>query len=189
MSQKETRPATNEADRQITTTAATGLSDQSRLCTQHSGATSSPNTAVCPSACRVCQSEYKQRWYRKNRDRILAHQRQYRAANLGIVWLKHYRERERRYGLSLPADLITPQDLTRLYGDACFYNPNHPFEVIDHVIPVRAGGPHQLWNVVPACRGCNASKRWGSDQVLIKRFDEDRARDAGNGPSDAASAT
>jgi 5-methylcytosine-specific restriction endonuclease McrA len=189
MSQKEIRPATNEADCQNTTATTTTLSDQSRLCAQHGGATSSPDAAVNASACRVCQAEYKHRWYWKNRDRILAHQRQYRAANLGIVWLNHYRERERRYGLTLPANLITPQDLISRYGDACYYNPNHPFEVIDHVIPIRAGGPHQLWNVVPCCRGCDAAKRWGSDRVLIKRFDEDRARDAGTGPSDATSAT
>jgi 5-methylcytosine-specific restriction endonuclease McrA len=188
MSQKETRLAINETGTPITTATTTTLLDQSRLCAQHGGA-AAPDTAINASACRVCQAEYKHRWYWKNRDRILAHQRQYRTANLGIVWLNHYRERERRYGLTLPANLITPQGLISRYGDACFYNPNHPFEVIDHVVPVRAGGPHQLGNVVPACRSCNASKRWGSDRVLIKRFDEDRARDAEIGPSDAASAT
>ncbi|WP_211833247.1 HNH endonuclease signature motif containing protein [Streptomyces asiaticus] len=29
---------------------------------------------------------------------------------------------------------------------------------VDHVIPLAAGGVHELWNLAPACRPCNQGK-------------------------------
>lgn len=181
MSQKEIRPAANGTDTQPITTST--ISERWKLCTQHGG------TGDRRSACKVCQAQYKHQWYEKNRDRILAHQRQYRAANLGIVWANHHRERARRYGYTLITDLITPEDVTRRWGDRCFHCKTGAFEEIDHLIPVRAGGHHQLGNVVPCCRACNIKKRWGTDVLWIRRFHEGRARKAENGLSDAASRT
>ncbi len=188
MRKKETRLARNETGTH-TTTAASSLSERSRVCSQCGRLTTDAEMAPQRMICQTCLAENKSRWYRQNRDQVLPRQARYRAANPGIASAKHYRERARRYGLPVVADLITNEDLISRYGDACYYNSEHPFEVSDHRIPVRAGGPHQLWNVVPCCRDCNAAKKWGSDRVWIQLFDKERARDAGKGPSDAASAT
>lgn len=178
MSQKEIRPAGNGTDTRSITTSSS--SERWKLCTQHGG------TTERRSGCKVCQSQYKRQWYRNNRDRVLAQQRQYRAANLGVVWAKHHRERARRYGLILITDLITPEDVIRRWGDRCIYCETGAFEEIDHIIPVRVGGHHQLWNVVPCCRACNIKKRWSIDFLLIRWFHDINGRDADNGPSDAA---
>lgn len=34
-----------------------------------------------------------------------------------------------------------------------------PYEAMDHVIPLAAGGPHSRDNVAPACTRCNTAKR------------------------------
>ncbi|MGC0144464.1 HNH endonuclease signature motif containing protein [Pseudactinotalea sp. Z1732] len=44
------------------------------------------------------------------------------------------------------------------YGGVCWICREVPYEELDHVKPVKAGGPHMLANLRPACRSCNASK-------------------------------
>lgn len=176
MNKKGIRPAANGTDTKSISPCT--ISGRWKLCAQHGG------TGLTRSACKVCQSQYKRKWYRNNRESILAQQREYRAANIGIVWAKHHRERARRYGLDLITDLITPEDVIRRWGNRCVYCPTGAFEEIDHVIPVRAGGHHQLWNVVPCCRACNIKKRWGNDLLWFRWFRTAHAQDVQTGPSE-----
>lgn len=39
----------------------------------------------------------------------------------------------------------------------------------DHVVPLSAGGPHHIDNVVPACKSCNSRKRTQSLVVWLAR--------------------
>jgi len=41
---------------------------------------------------------------------------------------------------------------------------------LDHVIPLSKGGPTEEWNLVPACRRCNSTKRDHSEETLRKRL-------------------
>src|SRR5690606_19457994 len=42
-------------------------------------------------------------------------------------------------------------------GRGCIWR-TAPYEELDHVKPIKVGGPHILANLRPACRSCNASK-------------------------------
>lgn len=44
------------------------------------------------------------------------------------------------------------------YGGLCWICRRRPWEHIDHVKPLAAGGPHILSNLRPACAPCNQSK-------------------------------
>jgi hypothetical protein len=64
------------------------------------------------------------------------------------------------------------------FGHRCAYcrcTCPYPNELeIEHVIPISAGGAHDLSNIVPACNACNQSKRsadafgWYSQQFFFK---------------------
>lgn len=174
MSKEEIRPAANGTD--TTTTTTPTASEPSRVCSQCGQLTAIADMSPKRTICKDCRAEYERRW---------------RAANPGRGWMKDHRRRKRAYGLHhIVTEYLTPEDIVAHWGDACFYNANHPFEVIDHVIPVRAGGPHQIWNVVASCHSCNAKKRWTTDQAWIEwRLGMDSSGNPENGPSDAASAT
>ena len=189
MRKKETRLDANETGTPITTCATT-LSGQSRVCSQCGRLSAAGDMAPKRSICKGCLSENKRRWYADNKTRVSAQQLQYRAANPGRVWAKHHRARARRFGLDLVTDHVTRQEIVARWGDRCVYCKSGPFEVADHVITVRAGGPHTIWNLVPACKPCNARKRWTVDRAWIAYWFSDKpSKDAGSGPSDAASAT
>ncbi len=46
----------------------------------------------------------------------------------------------------------------RRHGGLCFYCGN-PGATMDHILPISRGGTHSIGNLVPACAGCNSSKR------------------------------
>lgn len=51
------------------------------------------------------------------------------------------------------------------FGGRCWICREAPFEHLDHVKPLSAGGPHMLSNIRPACAACNIRKgsRWPYD--------------------------
>lgn len=100
---------------------------------------------------------------------MLAQQRGYRKAHPEIGWAADYRRRARSYGLQLVSDTVSPGQVISIWGDHCFYCPG-AFEVVDHRIPVAAGGHHTVLNVVPCCNICNHKKRWQSDERMIRYF-------------------
>ena len=46
----------------------------------------------------------------------------------------------------------------RKHGLSCHYGCGTPAATLDHIVPRSAGGPSAQWNLVPACRECNALK-------------------------------
>ncbi len=45
----------------------------------------------------------------------------------------------------------------KMLGERCLYCGG-PYQHLDHLVPVAAGGRHALWNLAPSCRACNTSK-------------------------------
>jgi 5-methylcytosine-specific restriction endonuclease McrA len=121
------------------------------------------------SQCRECRKTYDRRRYQLHSELILAQQRCYRQERPGFAWAVSHRRRAQRYGLQLVTDLVTPEQLIGRWGDRCFYCGGE-FEVVDHRIPVAAGGHHTVLNVVTCCRRCNQDKRWRSDERMIRDY-------------------
>ncbi|MGZ4524854.1 MAG: HNH endonuclease [Mycobacterium sp.] len=126
------------------------------------------------TVCRQCRADYDRRRYSANRQSILARQREYHHANRGVAWAAGHRARARRYGLCLVTEYLTPDDVIAQWGNKCLYCRVAPFEVIDHLIPVAAGGSHTLMNVLPCCKECNRLKRWSIDERFIRAFRQSR---------------
>jgi hypothetical protein len=126
------------------------------------------------TVCRQCRADYDRRRYSANRQSMRARQREYHRTNPGVAWAACHRVRAREYGLCLSTDYLTPDDLIAQWGDKCVYCQIAPFQEIDHLIPVAAGGSHTLLNVLPCCRKCNRVKRWSIDELLIRAFRQSR---------------
>jgi 5-methylcytosine-specific restriction endonuclease McrA len=56
----------------------------------------------------------------------------------------------------------------RLLGSQCVYCGG-PFQHLDHLVPVAAGGRHALWNLAPSCRACNTSKADSDPLTWVER--------------------
>jgi HNH endonuclease len=123
------------------------------------------------SQCRECRRTYDRRRYEKQWRSILDQQRSYRMDHREFGWAADHRRRAQRYGLDLITELVTADQLIARWGDKCFYC-HGGFEVIDHRVPVAAGGHHTVENVVPCCRGCNQTKRWSFDERMIRAYRE-----------------
>ena len=117
--------------------------------------------------CADCRKKYDNNRYESHRERIKAQHRGYHASTPGTRCAADHRARSLKYGLKLTTDRMTHEDLVATWGNRCAHCGEGLFEVIDHVIPVAAGGPHTLRNVVPCCRACNGKKRWTFDRWII----------------------
>lgn len=92
----------------------------------------------------VRNPDYFANWRDANRDRL----RDYGA-----------RRRARKYGAGFIP--FSPEDLERrlsMFGFMCWMCRVRPFEHVDHVKPLAAGGPHCLSNLRPSCAECNFRK-------------------------------
>ena len=177
MTEKETRPAANGTDHQLLDYQYPSGSDALCRCTKCG--TPKRLADMAPDRqrksgrrtwCRDCKSTYDRQRYLTNRDPILSRQRRYRQANPGTGWAACYRKRAQRYGVTPIVEMLTAENLIARWGNRCFYCLTGPFEHLDHITPVAAGGHHILSNVVPCCRDCNVRKRWASDESAIKRY-------------------
>lgn len=111
------------------------------------------------SVCRICRAKYEQRRYRENPPR-----------EAGRAWLADYRRRANHYGLPVRAEMFTSEELLAKWGNKCLRCNKSNFEVIDHIIPIAAGGPHTLQNVVPCCKTCNTKKYVLFDRWIIREY-------------------
>lgn len=107
--------------------------DQEYLCILCLKVLKLPNMDVCAS-CR------KEHW--KEEQRLKIHL---------------YRARK----ASTPATLTLGQWISTLkrYNHQCAYCTTGPYEVLEHYIPISAGGGTTQENCVPSCRSCNNHKR------------------------------
>lgn len=78
---------------------------------------------------------------------------------------KWARKTAKKYELPLELNTLTNKEVLEVgqdYGFACAYcrtKPSLPDLTLDHVQPLRRGGPNTKENVVPACAKCNHKKQ------------------------------
>jgi 5-methylcytosine-specific restriction endonuclease McrA len=78
-------------------------------------------------------------------------------SDLGL-WLSHERRATMHGGLAN----VTSEQLRAVrhaFGGLCVYCAKRPAVTLDHIIPLRRGGDHAIWNLVMTCQECNSSKR------------------------------
>ncbi|MBT2269786.1 HNH endonuclease [Rhodococcus erythropolis] len=84
--------------------------------------------------------------------------------------MSDFRDRCRDYGLEPVVVVFTREQLVERWGDACVFCSTGSFDQVDHRLPVAAGGPHTIENVVPVCTSCNEAKRQLYDMAAIHEF-------------------
>lgn len=100
---------------------------------------------VTVKTCRVCRNESAKRYQRRHKHFQMAlHSRR------GVQYPR------------LPLEAIHGR--VALYGHRCWLC-GMPYDAIDHVKPLAAGGSHMVANLRPICRRCNSKKRdrWSMD--------------------------
>lgn len=139
---------------------------------------------------RAAYSSRQQAWREANSDGLDRYAREWREANPDyykehrqvsphVGWKASYLKRCRKFGIAGSTAPFTMPDVIARYGDSCFYCEDGAFDHLDHFIPVKAGGPHTLDNVRPACVACNLSKsdldpdEWLAEQEALDDLTED----------------
>jgi 5-methylcytosine-specific restriction endonuclease McrA len=99
----------------------------------------------------------KREWNRRNRVRV-------------SVWINQYRMRLRGRRIQVVRAVDVAARIS-VFGDACAYC-GAPWEHLDHVYPIKLGGPHCLANLRPACASCNhrkSAKPWREWMRLVPK--------------------
>lgn len=139
----------------------------------------------CKACCCAYQSKYRYdnkemiseeraSYYRKNRKSVLRRMQHWQQDNPEKVRLIQQRRRSMKAGL-FDDDSITPESVDAvfsIFNNRCAYCGKEAGLHRDHVVPIAAGGPHIIENIVPACHSCNASK--GDLEVMFwfeRKFD------------------
>lgn len=137
-------------------------------------------------------SERNKKWFSENREEILSKQREnyrnntesysqynkkWRDKNKDYILLKN-RQREHKLN-DFPK--IKQKEINKLLQDhdnKCFYCKVYVKRGvnlhIDHVVPLSAGGPHIIDNLVPACKTCNLKKGKKSLQEFLNKIGENK---------------
>ena len=87
-------------------------------------------------------------------DKNAAAQARYRKTARGKIAALAHRMNRRADGKVKISDMRYVVDL---YGGRCVYCDG-PYQVIDHILPVRLGGKNNRGNLAPACQKCNGNK-------------------------------
>lgn len=129
--------------------------------------------------CRGCDHTLPLELFRRDRSKPLG--REYTCArcrseaarkHIGRTWLRRFLVRRQKYGLASPCTYFTEAELVAHWGDRC-YKCAGAGEILDHVVPVRAGGHHSLDNCRLICWKCSWAKG-KADRAMIRRFDDER---------------
>lgn len=99
---------------------------------------------------------YQREWYRLNREKVIVANGEYAKNNRAAA---NARQRKRRVKLS-EGGYSQQQwnDLVAEWNNRCAYCGAEGRLEADHVHPLSRGGIHDISNILPACRACNASK-------------------------------
>lgn len=124
----------------------------------------------CPSVARLVMRE-QHRYWRNHPEARADHHRKWMRASWWLRYqtdpdLRMYvREKSRRrkaQEMGLIAVAIPPAAIRQRFngfGNRCAYCGSNGYMELEHVVPISKGGAHDISNIVPACHGCNASKR------------------------------
>jgi 5-methylcytosine-specific restriction endonuclease McrA len=115
--------------------------------------------------CRDCQRVYHREWSRRNRDKVEASKARAaeKAPHQKHNWMHAYRAR--KAGVESTLTVAECDAVFAAFGGCCAYcgasaRPGKVGQItLDHMVPMERGGSHSIENVVPACWGCNASKK------------------------------
>lgn len=106
----------------------------------------------------------KKVWYVANRERLLAQQKVYDAAHPNECLASHHKYRAKSFKVKIGDGKVISAWIKGWKTEApvaCHYckavSPGTGM-TIDHVIPMSAGGDHDLNNLVVCCKSCNSSK-------------------------------
>ncbi len=133
------------------------------------------------SSCKDCitESGYAIKWRHENRDKVKTYNKRSYVSNP-----EPYRtaSRKRSARIRKAEGTVTTSEwelVLDIYGHQCAYcGVNTDPLTMDHVIPIARGGTHTADNVVPACKGCNSSKKdrmpweFGYPRTPYDRMDE-----------------
>lgn len=118
------------------------------------------NCENCLEKGRAACRRNRERNLNKHRDRV----RKYREENPHMAFYTTSRYQAKKAGAI--SDL-SPEDALDIYltPNICAYcgkdhgdNPKSRAVHIDHIIPMKQGGPNSRWNLTKVCIGCNSSK-------------------------------
>lgn len=108
--------------------------------------------------------QYYQEWRNKNREKKSSYDSEY-----GKQYRKEHPEKSKEYEHRRRAkennsggNGFTKQEWEQLkddYNHLCAYCGEKKPLTIDHVIPLDAGGLHDISNMIPACKSCNSGKQ------------------------------
>jgi len=102
-------------------------------------------------------------WAQNNREKTKEIKRNWDLKNPNSRRQKLLRYRARKAQNAI--FVITKKDIKNLYASACFFCGTFQDIEADHIIPTARGGRHSIGNLMPLCRGCNASK---SDKFIME---------------------
>lgn len=105
-------------------------------------------------------------YYKKNKKLIRQKQREYRKEYLKRDYVKLKYQKQNYLRRALTGD-ITEDQIKEIYirdNYNCIYCSNVLDLTLDHIIPLKKGGPSTYDNMVVSCRSCNCSK---SDKNVI----------------------
>ena len=104
-----------------------------------------------------------QQWYQDNRGKMLEYGKQYRQTPQGQVseFNKHNRRRikEEQQGTGITKDQWL--ECMSFFDWRCAYSGEKlkkDTRTLDHIVPLKQGGEHEIWNLVPMTRSLNSSK-------------------------------
>lgn len=138
----------------------------------------------CPSVPELVMREQRRYWA-SNPEAKREHYRQWTQQ---LRWLRYAtdprlrfynREKSKRRKALIrgnTAVIVKPEAImTRFndFGNACAYCGSHSNLQIEHIVPISAGGTHDISNIVPACPSCNFGKHaspmesWYRDQPFF----------------------
>jgi 5-methylcytosine-specific restriction endonuclease McrA len=95
-------------------------------------------------------------WQQRNKEKVAATAGAWKKANKPLVNM--YAHKRRALLIENGIYEIRSKELFRLYAAPCFYCGSTQDIEADHVVPVKKKGHHNIGNLLPACRSCNASK-------------------------------
>lgn len=132
--------------------------------------------------CRNCESAYreanaetrkaKNKAYRDaNRERCIAYSRAWRRDNPVKVSKGNHTRRARNAVNGGSYTAAEMQALQTAQNGHCAYCQRTGYALhIEHIIPVKQGGPSWIWNICLACRKCNLNKGNKTPQQWVNRW-------------------
>jgi hypothetical protein len=105
-------------------------------------------------------SAYCDTWRQKNLEKEQARDRARAKANAPFYAAKESRRRAVKRNATVPGQPVTAAVIAERFAlfDGCAYCGADKKLEIEHVAPLAGGGLHVAFNLVGACRSCNASK-------------------------------